>query len=290
MENNIKEIYGKNLNLMQSPYDPTQWKLKDLLPMKAYKIPDNYISEGVYDFGYDQKDSSQCAASAYSFIRLLQERDKEQSEITEHFSPTWSYGKRVEDAYCGEGMYLCDVVRGGREFGSVMFNELPYPCSYIKAKAQASGKFSSLIEKAKPFVISSYYTCNSRKEIQIAIMETKAVLIGVPCFDTIFSPDENGKVRYIKGQENAGGHAIVLVGWMTDEEGFWWIVKNSWGKYTKHGDGSTFLLHETYPWMDTAYAVIDDIQEVKFKEYKEKYCKKEEGRKLPWFRKVYKGR
>ena len=273
--NDIKELYGKNLGLFQSPYDPEQWKFKNAVPMAAFKIPDNYITSTVNVFGFDQKDSSQCAASSYSYIRMLQEYDKEQSGLTVPFSPTWSYGMRVDGAFCGEGMYLADVVKGGRKFGSVLFEELEYPCSYPKAKRLAKKDYDELLAKGAPFRISSYYTCTSRREVQVAIMETKAVMIGIPCFDSIFEPDEKGKVRFIKGQSNAGGHAVCLVGWMTDDEGFWWIVKNSWGKYTKHGDGSTFLLHESYPWMDSAYVIVDDVTEMKFKEYTEKFYDKE---------------
>ena len=276
MDNIIKETYGKNLGLFQSPYDPNQWKFKDAVPLSAFKIPDNYITESTYKFSFDQKDSSQCAASSYSYIRMLQENDKEQSELDTYFSPTWSYGLRVDGGFCGEGMYLSDVVRGGREFGSVLFNELEYPCSYPKAKKLAKEKKDDLLVKGKPFRISSYYTCTTRREIQIAIMETKAVMIGVPCFDSIFEPDKEGKVRFIKGQSNSGGHAVCLVGWQKDEDGVWWIVKNSWGKYTKHGDGSTFLLHETYPWMDDAYVLVDEVTDMKFKEYKEKFYGNEE--------------
>lgn len=275
--NNIKETYGRNLGLFQSPYDPEQWKFKDAVPLAAFRIPDNYISENVELFGFDQKNSSQCAASAYSYIRMLQEHGKEQSELTEPFCPTWSYGKRIDGAYVGEGMLLSDVVKGGRKFGSVLFEELEYPCSYPAAKYLVDRNTGELLTKGAPFRISSYYTCNSRREIQIAIMETKGVLIGIPCYDSVFEPDAEGKVRFIKGQENSGGHAVVLVGWSTDDEGFWWIVKNSWGKYTKYADGSMFLLHESYPWMDQAYVIVDNKTDMKFKEYKEKFYGEEQN-------------
>ena len=74
MDKNIKETYGKNLGLFQSPYDPNQWKFKDAVPLSAFRIPDNYITESAYKFCFDQKDSSQCAASSYSYIRMLQEQ------------------------------------------------------------------------------------------------------------------------------------------------------------------------------------------------------------------------
>ena len=275
MDNKIRETYGKNLGLLQSPYDHEQWKFKDAIPVSAFRIPDNYITDNINLFGFDQKDSSQCAASAYSYIRMLQEYDKSQSELTEYFCPTWSYGKRVDGAYCGEGMMLSDVVKGGRKFGSILFDELKYPSTYSYAREAALERESELIEKASPFKISSYYTCTSRREIQIAIMETKAVLIGVPCYDSIFTPDKDGKVRYIKGQTNSGGHALCIVGWTRDEEGFWWVIKNSWGKYTKHGDGSTFLLHESYPFMDEVYVIVDNITEIKFNEYKKIFYEQE---------------
>ena len=263
------------LGLIPSPYDPEQWKFKDAVPVAAFRIPDNYVTPNAYKYSFDQKDSSQCAATSYSYVRMLQEDDKEQSELTEPFSPTWTYGQRIDGAYLGEGMMISELCKGGRKFGSVLYNELEYPCSYKQAKKLTDSKKEELMKKAEPFRISSYYTCTSRREIQIAIMETKAVLIGVPCFDSIFEPDDEGKVRYIPGQNNAGGHCITLIGWMTDEEGFWWIAKNSWGSYSKYGDGTSFLLSQDYPWMDQCYVLVDNVTEMKFKEYKEKFYGKE---------------
>jgi len=267
----IKQIYGQGLNLFKSPHDEEQWQFKDAVPMHAFMIPEDYITEGIYEFGYDQKTSSMCAASAYSFIRTLQERDIEQSGLKGSFSPTWSYGLRVDGAYEGEGMCLADVCKGGRKFGSVLYEELDYPLSYIASRNLVKNHLTSLSAKAEPFKISSYYACSSLREIQIAIMETKAVLIGVPCFDSIFQPDSKGKVRYIPGQEDQGGHALACCGWIKDAEGFWWVIKNSWGSYTRRGDGTTFLLSADYPWLDQAYVIVDHVTDMKFNEYKEKF-------------------
>ena len=268
---NIKEIYGKNLGLFPSPYDPEQWKFKDAVPLAAFKIPDNYITPNAYKYSFDQKDSSQCASTSYSYVRMLQEADKEQSELEGYFSPTWNYGRRVIGAYKGEGMMIAELCKGGRKFGSVLFDELKYPCSYPEAERLTKERENELMQKGEPFKITSYYTCTSRREIQIAIMETKAVLIGVPCFDSIFEPDDEGKVRYIPGQTNSGGHCVSIIGWLTDDEGFWWVVKNSWGAYTKFKDGTSFLLSQDYPWMDECYVLVDNKTDLKFKEYKEKY-------------------
>ena len=263
--------YG--LGLIQSPYDPRDYKFKDLCPMGAINVPDYYETKVEYDITYNQLNSSQCCASAISYIRYLQEADKEQSELNEPFSPTFIYGNRdFGNDYEGEGMYLREASKKARD-GMVLFNELEYPCSYPKAKKLFLKRKDELLTKAKPFGGISFYTCNSRKEILAAIMNCKAVLIGIPVFKCFYEPDENGIVHYDPKVdiESDGGHAVVLLGLTNIDGKEYWILKNSWGaKWGNRGNG-TCLLPVEYPWMDDCYVLVDTETEMKFKEYKEKF-------------------
>lgn len=269
----FKEQYGKNLKLLQSPYDSRDYRFGDAVPMATYKIPKEYFTPDA-GFTYDQSNSSQCCASAYSYIRFLQESDKEQSELTTPFCPSFTYANRI-DGEDFEGMYLRSCCKKGRE-GSVLWGEMKYPNTYIGSKKEFLSRKEELLEKANPFRISSFYTCRNRKEIQVAIMETKAVLIGIPVYECFYTPDENGIVHYVKGQENQGGHAIVIDGWCEIDGKFYWRIKNSWNtSWGNLGDGHAYLPSE-YPFMDDVYVICDYETEMKFKEYKEKFYGNEE--------------
>lgn len=266
-----KRKYGKKLKLLQSPYDNRDYKFGNAVPMKAFKIPTSYKTQDI-DFTYDQKSSSMCCASAYSFIRNLQERDNEQSQLESVFCPSFTYANRL-DGEDFEGMYLRSCCKKGRE-GSVLWGEMKYPNSYIKSKKEFLERKDELLEKANPFRISSFYTCTNRKEIQVAIMETKAVLIGIPVYDCFYTPNEKGIINYVKGQENQGGHAISIYGWDIIDDKFYWLIKNSWGEdWGNLGNGSAYLPEE-YPWMDDCYVLVDYVTEMKFKEYNDKFYNK----------------
>lgn len=267
----INKSYG--LGLIQSPYDPRDYKFKDLCPLASMNIPNYYQTKIENDITYDQSTSSQCCASAIAYIRYLQESDKSQSEVKEPFSPTFIYGNRnFGKDYEGEGMYLREACKKARE-GMVLFDELVYPCSYPRAKELFLKRKNELLEKAEPFGNVSFYTCNSRKEIIAAIMNCKAVLIGIPVFKCLYKPDKNGIVNYIPAihTKSDGGHAVVLTGLTNFNGKDYWIMKNSWGeKWGNRGDG-TCLLPIEYPWMDEAYVLVDETMKMKFDEYKKKY-------------------
>ena len=264
-----KYAYGKGL--LPSPYDPRDYKFADLVCGAMLEdIPETYITQEA-PFTYNQGNSSMCCASAYSYIRYLQESDIRQSELSEPFSPTFIYGNRdYEHDYCGEGMYLRDCCKKGKD-GMVLYKELPYPMTYKQSVQVFQERKDELLEKAKPFGDVSFYVCSKRKEIQRAIMDCKAVLIGIPVFDCFYRPDDLGFVHYDpkKDVESDGGHAIVVIGWLTTDDGFYWVIKNSWGE--DWGINGCCFLPESYPWMDQAYAIVDEKTEMKFNEYKARF-------------------
>ena len=271
---NYKEKYGKTLGLIKSPTDPRDYNFSDVLACAPrVKIPDNYIQE-LPPFIYDQGNSSMCCACAYSTIRYIQESKKDQSELTEPLSPCFTYGNRNPmDIY--EGMLLRNCAKKGRE-GSVLFSELPHFCSVQKAVKYVKERKDELLEKAESFRISSFYTAKTKEEIQRGIMETGAVLTGIPVYECFYTPDEEGRIIYDPETcgENFGGHAQVYFCWRTDENGKVWFGSiNSWGD--SWGKNGMSWIPEDYPLMDDAYILVDEVTDTKFKEYKEKFYGKE---------------
>ena len=72
--NNFENKFGQTNNLYKSPYDSRDYKFKDLVPLGAFKIPDNYETERT-PFIFDQRTSSMCCAASFSTIRYMQEAD-----------------------------------------------------------------------------------------------------------------------------------------------------------------------------------------------------------------------
>lgn len=267
---NYKQRYPHN-DLLQSPYDSRDYKFKDLVGTAVIDIPEEYESEDL-GWTFDQGQSSMCAPSAYCYLRCLQEHDRSQSELTDKLCPSFNYANRdIGQDY--EGMYLRNLCSKGRQ-GSVLYDRMKYPNTYKGAKEEFKAKQDELEAEAKPFRITKYYTCNSRKEIQQAILKTKGVLLSIPVFDSFYKPNNDGTIEFVPGQKSNGNHAVVVDGWRIINGKYYWRIKNSWGKYWGHLKTGHAYLPEEYPWTDKAFVLIDEVYEMKFAEYQKKY---EEG-------------
>jgi hypothetical protein len=268
MDKDFKEIYGKGLGLILSSFDKRDYHFGDMLPMDYITIPEEYQTPDA-DFAYDQGQSSMCCACAYNFIRFLQERD--QSGLIESLSPAYTYaGRDANEMY--EGMNIRSCLKHGLNDGNVLWKELPGFGTLDEMVADRKAKESDLLIKSEPFKPSSYYTCTSRKEIQAAIISTKAVLIGIPVYDNVYKP-ENNKIEYIQGLGMEGGHAIALYGWKIIDGKFYWRMKNSWG--ADWADKGSAYLSADYPWIENAWAIVDKHTEMTYKEYTNKFYPKE---------------
>lgn len=266
-----KVLYSHN-NLNQSPYDNRDYKFGDLLCTGDTEVPENYETPDL-GWSYDQKQSSMCAPSAYCYLRCLQESENTQSQLTEKLCPSFNYANR-EIGHDHEGMHLRVLCSKGRE-GSILFDRMKYPNTYEGAKAELLENEAIFKAEAKPFRITKYYTCNSRLEVQKAIMMTKGVLLGVQVYDCFYKPDKDGIITYVEGQKSNGGHAVVIDGWKMINGKLYWRIKNSWGdRWGNLGTGHAYLPEE-YPWMDKVYVIIDEVLEIKFDEYKDKFQKEQ---------------
>lgn len=261
-----KKRYPHN-DMMQSPYDARDYKFKDLVGVANIVIPDEYESEDL-GWTYDQGASSMCAPSAYCYLRCLQEKDHAQSELTEKLCPSFNYANR-DKGQDYEGMYLRNLCAKGRE-GSILYGRMKYPNTYQEARAELEANEGQFKNEANPFRISKYYTCNSRREVQQAIITTKGVLVSIPVYDSFYKPSNDGFVAFVEGQKSHGNHAVVIDGWKTIDGKLYWRIKNSWGKYWGHLKTGHAYLPEEYPWNDKVFVLVDDVTEMKFAEYQKK--------------------
>lgn len=261
---NFKKMFENTNGLYKSPYDKRDYKLSELIPVGSVKLPDEFESETT-PFVYNQGRSSMCAACAYNTIRWLQESDTNQSQIEEPFSPAFNYANRPDNENF-EGMYLRTVCKKGRD-GSIPYSVLPGFYNLNTAKTKLQKNKDKYMEMAKPFAISSFYQASNREQVMQAIYTLKGVVGGIMVTDEFYNPVDGKVVYNPNNPKNYGGHAIAIVGWKKDSDGnIWWRIQNSWGK--EYGENGRIWMSGNYPWIENPYAIVDNITEVKWKQYK----------------------
>lgn len=257
--------------LVKQPIDKRDWKLKKLIPMGAIQLPKEYAPDRTDVHVYNQGDSSECCACAYSTIRFIQEQ--KQSGLTEYFAPSFTYANRLPNEYF-EGMYLRSCCKQGK-YGSVLWREMPFFGTLNKCVGYFNRNKIDLLNKAENYKIDSYYTATTDTEIKTGVYLTGGCLIGVNCQDSIFSPDKDNIVKYIPNGKDYGGHALVIYGWKLINNKEYWIIRNSWG--IEYGDkGDFYISFEDLRkiLMDDAYVIVDSDTRYLFDEYKKIYYAK----------------
>lgn len=260
----FKDLYGdKYIGLIPSPYDKRDYKFRDIAqPLGMGGLPSEYQSPR-FPFVYNQGSSYMCCACAYNAIRYLQENSS--SGLQEPLSPAFTYGNQDENETF-EGMYLRSCCKKGRE-GSILLRELDGFYTKPEAMSLVKANRENFLIKADNYKIESFFVCNSRIEIQQAILEYKGVITGIPIYDCMFNVGSDGIVNYdpYKDIDSSGGHAVAITGWKNINNVFHWVVLNSWG--TEWGDSGYCYLPESYPWIDRAYVVVDDDSSKVYEDY-----------------------
>lgn len=257
---------------LPQPKDKRDWKFRKYIKplLKAIYLPDNYESNVPNDFVFDQENSDQCCACAYSVVRMIQEYD--QSGLNEPFSPSFTYANRRIGEYEGDGMMLRDCCKQGK-YGSILWSEFPYFYSYKEARKIFNKNKDKFLEHAYPFRINSFYTAHSDLEIMQAIYLTKAVLIGIKVTEPFYHPNELGYIDYSDDNETSEeGHALLIKGWKTVDGIRYWIIQNSWGsEWGNNGTGYIRFDDLRKYLMDDVYVLVDETNEIRIEKYKELY-------------------
>lgn len=250
---NIINNYGKGCNL--SPVDIRDYKITC---SSNDNLPTEFSIENLPAVK-NQKDVNSCVAHVTSSI--LEWYDSQLGESNK-LSTNFIYG--IQKQFCGhegEGMYLRDACKIVTEYGDMLEvdcsgnDEVPECWS----KAENALKCTEAKDKAKFFLISSYYDLKSTNAIKKAIYKYGPVLGAIKWYDN-FKPNSQG---LLKGEQtgNYGYHAIMIYGW--NQDGF--LCQNSWG--TAWGNKGRFILPWSVP-VEEAKALIDasidiDVADVK---------------------------
>lgn len=259
---NYKEIYNVGGCLPQ-PKDKRDWKLDKLIPLGAIKLPKEWLPIYNYDFTYDQGNSSECCACAFSYYRHLQEMDDEtQSGFKEPFSPSFTYANRDADENF-EGMYLRSALKRAR-LGALPWKYFPNFYSLPKCQEIYNKNKIKFLNLAYPFRISSFYVVNTEEEFKTAIYLTKGVMIGIMVTDAFYEPNKDGIIDYSHDTgKQYGGHAMFVDGYTYINDELYLRIKNSWGDEWGVEHGHCYMSFKDYQahTIDEGYVVVDEIQE-----------------------------
>jgi C1A family cysteine protease len=143
-----------------------------------------------------------------------------------NLSESWVYwnSKKIDPWPNEEGTSIRFAMKVLNKIGVPCENAWPYnDVDYGKPESWAN-----LI--ARWSIIDSYWRVNNLNELKLALVNGP-VVIGIPCFDTIFYADETGLIAYPRDPDTIyGGHALCAVGYHDAKFGGCVKVKNSWGK------------------------------------------------------------
>lgn len=196
----------------------------------------------------DQGRLGSCVGFATAAMKEWQEQREHDKEVSDgkkyvreedHYdlSEAWIYWKckEIDPWPNSEGTSIRCAMQVLHKQGVPCEEAYPYSDRY-KGKPESWAKLI-----AKWGMIDSYWRCNDLNELKVALVDGP-VVIGVACFNGIFSPNADGDVAYPKDTESVlGGHAICAVGYENGNSRI--KFKNSWG--TGYGlDGYAYLSYE----------------------------------------------
>jgi hypothetical protein len=243
--------------------DKRDWKIDKLLPLGAVQLPQEFLPTYENDFTYNQGRSSECCACAYTYLRHLQEMDREeQSGFVEPFSPSFTYANRDSNENF-EGMYMRNCLKRSK-LGTLPWKYFPNFYSLNKCQDIFNKNKIRFYTLAYPFRTSSFYTVNTEEEFKTAIYLTKGVMIGIMVTDAFYYPNKDGIIEYPNCQEKEyGGHSLLVDGYTYIDGELYLRIKNSWGDSWGVEHGHCYMSFEDYKahTIDEGYVVVDEIKE-----------------------------
>jgi C1A family cysteine protease len=186
----------------------------------------------------DQGNLGSCVGFAVAAMKEWQEATEHALEVKQgkrdhrkgkeyDLSEAWVYWncKKIDPWPNEEGTSI--------RFAMKVLNKIGVPCEgawkYSDVNPGKPESWASLVSQWS--LIKSYWRVKSLDDLKVALM-SGPVVIGIPCFDTIFYAGSSGLIEYPR-DPNAiyGGHALCAVGFSDKTYGGVIKVKNSWGKY-----------------------------------------------------------
>lgn len=181
----------------------------------------------------NQVDKGTCVAHALTSLKEIQ--DYYDTKSVEKYSTSWIYLVRKLNQYKGEGMIMKEALSNLKDTGVVPYSMLPGNIEYSDGKVvgyKASAD-EEMQKEAFKHRISSYVLTTSKDDIKKALYyDHSPVAIGVNVYESFFDTDDNGIVAIPDEASETlyGGHAMIIIGWITIGSTEYWVVQNSWGE------------------------------------------------------------
>lgn len=230
------------LNYKKDPTDKRDFKFMTSLPFESQKaavfLPAALDHSMSMSKVKDQGGLGSCVGFAVTALKEWQETREHQAEVAQgkkdhrggkeyDLSESWVYwsSKKIDPWPNEEGTSI--------RFAMKVLHKLGVPCEgawpYDDRLKGTPKLWSHLV--ARWSLIDSYWRVNNLDELKVALLNGP-VVIGIPCFDSIFYADETGLVSYPRDPNKIyGGHAVCVVGYNDKKYGGVVKFKNSWGKY-----------------------------------------------------------
>lgn len=183
---------------------------------------------------------------AHSVAEILEYHDN----MSEELSTNFLYGIHYKlFGSVGPGMYLREACKIAKDYGDPAYKYCPgnYEVTKVYDTAAEAFEKTETLDNAALHRISKYIKLKTFNELKYALMEYGPVLASINWYDDNKVDKKTGIIT--KGTIDAGGHAIVILGW--DEKG--WLAQNSWG--TAWGKKGYFTIPYDYK-ITEAYSLI----------------------------------
>lgn len=206
----------------------------------------------------NQVDKGTCVAHALTSMKEIQ--DYYDTKSLEKYSTSWVYLVRQNGQYKGEGMKTKEALANLKNVGVVPYSMLPGNIEYGDGLIMGwkASMDQEMLAEAKKHRINSYVLTNSADEIKKALYNDHSpVVIGVSIYESFYNTKENGIVPLPNQSTEAlyGGHAMLIIGWITINAKQYWVVQNSWSE--NWGDnGYCYLQIDKFP-IDEMWTSVD---------------------------------
>lgn len=191
-------------------------------------IPPNADLSSSFPSPGDQGHQGSCVAWAVSYaLKSYQEGVERHWDLTQNshlFSPSFIYNQIKQSSSCEGGSQISDALNLLRQQGVAPLSDFAYDDRQCSKMPDAAVK-----QSARQYAIADWRRVNVQDEMEVKtqIASGFPVVIGM-VVDNAFQSLRHGQIYSTPDGLNAGGHAMVVVGYDDSRNAF--KVINSWGK------------------------------------------------------------